>query len=74
MGAASLVFAGVGITMNVLARSEFDSLAHRCEPNCTANDLGRLHAEETSGIVFYTAAAATAATAVILLIVDRVRR
>jgi hypothetical protein len=74
VGAGALVLAGVAIGLNVAARSEFDSLQHRCAPHCTVGQLSRLHGEEDSSIALYAAAAASAATAIVLLIVDRVRR
>jgi hypothetical protein len=74
LGVSALALGGAAVGLNFAARSEFDSLQQRCKPNCTANDLSRLHAEEASGIALYTIAAVTGAASIVLAIVDRLRR
>jgi hypothetical protein len=74
VAALSLASVAIAIGLDLGARGEFDSLQSSCAPHCRDSDLAKLHGEEAGAIAAYTVAGASAAAAVVLLIVDRVRR
>jgi hypothetical protein len=74
VAAVSLALLGAGIGLDVASRAEFDSLQKQCAPHCTGAQLSTLHGEEAGAIAGYATAGSGAATAIVLLIVDRLRR
>jgi hypothetical protein len=70
----ALASAGIALGLDLGAKSEFDSLQISCAPHCRRTDLTTLHNEEAGAIAAYSVAGACAITAIVLLIVDRVRR
>jgi hypothetical protein len=59
----------LGIGLNVAANNEYDSLQRTCAPNC--RDTTTLDVERGFSITFYTLAAASAVTSLVLFLVDR---
>jgi hypothetical protein len=70
----ALASAGVALGLDLGARAEFNSLKASCAPHCRGADLTLLHGEEAGASAAYAIAGASAVTAIVLLIVDRVRR
>jgi hypothetical protein len=75
VGALALASAATALGLDLgAARAEFDSLEVRCAPHCRGADLATLHGEEAGAIAAYSIAGASALIAIVLVIVDRVRR